>query len=66
MVRNWCKMDQNGDTLNKHGEKQIVKKGGHMVEKKLCDEALGSGPANKEKKPEQSIHPRILLCHNAP
>jgi hypothetical protein len=26
-------MDQNGDTLNKHGEKQIVKKGGHMVEK---------------------------------
>ena len=35
MVRNWCKMDQNGDTLNKHGEKQIVKKGGHIVEKKL-------------------------------
>ena len=33
MVRNWCKMDQNGDTLNKHGEKQIVKKGGYMVEK---------------------------------
>ena len=33
MVRNWCKMDQNGDTLNKHGEKQIVKKGGHMVGK---------------------------------